>query len=429
MNKTPSLPALVVQPTRVRWLIFVLACITSFLLYLHRYSWGVIKVRLAKQDLVSVEESGWLDAVFSLTYASGQVPIGLASDLVGPRLLLSLSVVLWTSMLVMIALVASFSLWATALGLFGIGQAGTYPILGKLTREWFPLRVRTSVQGTITAMGRVGGGAASILLLTILMTRLGFTWRHALLLIAMPGLLLAAVLWVVVRGRPEEHPGVNAAEQHLIEAGSPLRGPAGAVPFRPRREGMATFVMLLVYSFVSTFADQLYPNWIPLYLDRGRGLTEVEVGLFTPLPLLGGALGGIAGGLLNDALLRWTGNRRWARSGVAFTGKSLAAVLLVLSLLVPDGRWAMVVLLFCKFFADWSQPSQWGTATDIGGRASATVFAFANTAGNLGGVVAGPVLGRLAKYNWEVMFLCVAGVYVAAAVSWLFIDCTRKLID
>ena len=31
------------RPTRVRWLIFGLACAVSWLLYLHRYAWGVIR--------------------------------------------------------------------------------------------------------------------------------------------------------------------------------------------------------------------------------------------------------------------------------------------------------------------------------------------------------------------------------------------------
>jgi hypothetical protein len=34
------------SPTRIRWLIFSLACATSWLLYLHRYAWGVIKPSL-----------------------------------------------------------------------------------------------------------------------------------------------------------------------------------------------------------------------------------------------------------------------------------------------------------------------------------------------------------------------------------------------
>ena len=38
---------------------------------------------------------------------------------------------------------------------FGVAQAGAYPVLNKMTRIWFPLSIRTSVQGLVTAMGRV----------------------------------------------------------------------------------------------------------------------------------------------------------------------------------------------------------------------------------------------------------------------------------
>ena len=37
------------QPTRVRWLIFVLACGTSWFLYLHRYTWNFIRPELEKE--------------------------------------------------------------------------------------------------------------------------------------------------------------------------------------------------------------------------------------------------------------------------------------------------------------------------------------------------------------------------------------------
>lgn len=428
-HPAPDLAALI-KPTRVRWLIFYLACITSFLLYLHRYSWGVIKVDVQQEMGLTKTELGWLDSAFLLPYALGQVPVGLASDLLGPRLLLSLSVLLWTTMLGCIAVVSGYWVIAAVQALFGLGQSGTYPILGKLTQQWFPRSVRTGVQGTVTAMGRLGAAAAPLIVATLLIGSLGLTWRQAILVIAIPGLILTGAVCLLVRGRPAEHSRVNPAEEQLIAGDDPIIGTTGPARFQVRRDGIFTFVMMLIYSFLSTFADMLYPFWIPLFLREGRGLTATEMGLFAPLPLLGGAAGGILGGLLNDAMLRWTGNRRWSRVAVACTGKSLAAGLMALSVLVPDGRMAMLVLLACKFFGDWSQPTQWGTLTDIGGRASATVFAMANTMGSIGGFVANPVLGSLAQHTgWEGMFFCVAAVYLASALSWFFIDCTRKLVD
>src|SRR5262249_52966643 len=65
------------RPTRVRWVIFTLSCVTSWLLYLHRYSWGVIKPAFREEHPeYSDTDIGWLDSAFNATYAVGQVPGG-----------------------------------------------------------------------------------------------------------------------------------------------------------------------------------------------------------------------------------------------------------------------------------------------------------------------------------------------------------------
>ncbi len=191
-----------------------------------------------------------------------------------------------------------------------------------------------------------------------------------------------------------------------------------------------TLTMMLLYAFLSTFADQLFVFWIPTFLRTGKGMSEEAMGWSAALPLLGGALGGIVAGMLNDYLIRRTGRRRLARSSVAFTGKFLAAGLLVLSLRVEDSWLVVLVLLACKFFADWSLPTLWGTITDIGGRGAATVFGLVNMVGAIGGFVANPVLGRLRdRYEWPGLFYGVAAAFLASALTWLFIDCTSRLVD
>jgi MFS family permease len=186
--------------------------------------------------------------------------------------------------------------------------------------------------------------------------------------------------------------------------------------------------MLLVYAFASTFQDQLYVFWIPLFLTEGRGLDNSQMGLFTPLPLLGGAVGSILGGMLNDYAIRRTGNRRWSRSGIALTGKMVAGTLIALSVQMSDGRVAMLVLLAARCFGDWSLATQWGAITDMAGRASGTVFGLVNMVGAVGGFAAGPIMGYLKHhYGWEGLFFCAAGMCVLSALTWLFIDCTRRI--
>jgi hypothetical protein len=100
------------------------------------------------------------------------------------------------------------------------------------------------------------------------------------------------------------------------------------------------------------------------------------------------------------------------------------------------------MLFLVKFFSDWTQPTVWGTCTDMGGRYSATVFSVINTAGGIGGLVT-PIVGALVLdhyrtievvdgvemmvTNFGPLFTLVAAMYMISATSWFFINCEDSL--
>jgi MFS transporter, ACS family, glucarate transporter len=411
-------------------LIFFLASFASWLLYLHRYAWGVIRpdVRREHPDLTPVD-LGTLDSAFNVTYALGQIPGGVAGDYFGPRLVMSVLALAWSGTAIAVGWAGGFyQLFAARAG-FGLAQAGVYPVLNKMTRTWFPLATRTSVQGIVTAMGRVGAACAPVILATCLMGVLGLSWRTALYIISAPGVILAVVFWILVRDTPRQHPWTNPAEQQLLADDVRAPAPGDRPGLQLNRATIFSLTMLLLYAFTSTFQDQFYVNWLFTFLREGRNLDVATSGLFAPLPFLGGAIGGIVGGVINDALIRRWGNRRWARSSVGFTGKLMAATLVLVAMQVADGRLAMFVLLAARVFGDWSLPTQWGAITDMGGRSAATLFGLVNMVGVIGAVVAGPVFGWLEQeFQWEGILYGVATMCAAAALCWLFIDCTRRVV-
>ena len=89
------------SPTNVRWAIFGLACGTSWLLYLHRYTFALIKPELVKEWGLSKVELGWLDSAFSFTSTVFQFPLGIAADVWGVRLVLTGLILLWCAGLAM----------------------------------------------------------------------------------------------------------------------------------------------------------------------------------------------------------------------------------------------------------------------------------------------------------------------------------------
>lgn len=433
------------SPTRVRWIIFTLACAASWLLYIHRYAWGNVRPFFAQDnpELTSVD-LGWLDSAFLATYALGQIPGGVLGDRFGPRITIAAFTLVWSLAVGGVAWTGGFWRLIGARGAFGLAQAGAYPVISKITRVWFPLSIRTTVQGLVTAMGRIGGACAPILILWLLMGRMELSWQTTLMVLAVPGILLAIALWIAVRNSPSEHPWMNTAEKNLVEPPPPpalestsvREGEPPYVPVANDRPAfvltggaMLSFAMMLLYIFASTFQDQFYVNWLPSFL-ADRGFEKEEMGLLAPWPLVGGAVGGILGGFLNDYLIRVTGNRRWARSGVAFTGKFVAATLVILSIQFDSGMTTMFVLIAVRVFNDWSLPTQWAAVTDMGGRAAATVFGIVNTIGAVGGFAAGPIFGYLKQqYDWPGVFYGVAGMCVFAALTWLFIDCTKRVVS
>ena len=417
------------RPTRVRWLVFVLACATSWLLYLHRYAWGVIKPDIkAEFDLTDVQV-GWIDSAFMAPYALFQIPTGLLGDLFGPALVLPIIIFGWSGLVAVPFAATGFWPLIGMRASFGMAQAGAYPNLHKITRSWFPRSVRTTVQGLIASTaGRSGGACSSLVVSALLLGYLGVGWRSALLILAGLGVVFAVVFRLLFRDTPARHPWVNAAERRLIEADEPVASPETRVSFTRDRAARRSFAVLLVRQFGSAFADALYVFWIPLFLQEAKGLGRIELGLYASLPLWGGAIGGMFGGVLNDLLIRVVG-RRWARTMVGLTGKVVAAGLVVMSIGLDDGRSVMMVLAVAKFFTDWSQPTMWGTVTDIAGRAAGSVFGTVNMVGSIGMFSAGLILGPIKQgLGWNALFWTIAGVYFASGVCWLMIDPTRPLV-
>jgi ACS family glucarate transporter-like MFS transporter len=433
-----QLPTIRSRPTFVRFLVLLLACSLSFTLYLHRYAWGFIRNYAGAEFGWDNQTLGTLDSLFAFSYALGQVPSGVLGDWFGVHLLLGGSVLLWSVALAATAAATGFVSMSAARLAFGAGQASCYPLLGKASKNWFPTRMRTAAQGVIaTLCGRAGGAASFLLFGSVLLGMFHLPWRTAVLLLAAVGILGGLLFLLLFRNRPIEHPWANRAEADLITAGDPEAAHATGA-----RLNWAAFarspsaLLLLTRAVLSNLADVLYVYWLPSYLQSVHRVDVQGAGWMAALPLLGGALGGTVSGFLQSLLLPSAG-RRWSRSGVGFAGKLLAA-LLMLAALAPLRPEALAGLfLAVKFCTDAEQPAEWGAITDLGGRSAATLFACINTAGAIGGTIAGPLTGLVldayrvdgqpTSTGWNIVFLMIAAEYLLAALCWLGIDCRTPL--
>jgi sugar phosphate permease len=437
------------RPTNVRWMVFVLGCGTSWFLYLHRYTFALIKPELKEEWQLDNTELGLLDSAFAVCYSVFQVPAGILADLTGAHLFLGGIIILWSVGLAMHAWAGDLNSMRLARAVLGTGQAGAFAAISRVTRTWFPFTSRTFAQGCMGVFsGRIGGLSAYLLLGTVLMGYLKIPWRTSVTILAGAGVVHGILFLVLFRNSPRRHAWVNTAEADLIEGVQPNADAESSATAetcqtvqktkmsiremlgRMSPRSILNLMFLTLASSLSTIADNIYSSWIPLFLFDEYQLQFKEMGLYSALPLLGGACGGLFSGYLNDRLIRATGNRRWTRSLIGLTGKGTAGVLLVLALVTSyDNPYRFCgMLFFVKFFADMGLASRWGTITDISGPATATVFALNNALASLVGMIAPLMYGWVSdNYDWYTVFIIAACVYVACAFSWLLIDCTRPL--
>ncbi|GIS58836.1 MAG: hypothetical protein CM1200mP2_10610 [Planctomycetaceae bacterium] len=209
------------RPTRVRYMVFVLGFGTSWMLYLHRYSFALIKPFLKEELDVSNTELGYMDAVFGATYFGVQFPTGLWGDVAGVHWLLGGLILLWSVSLAMHAWAPNVKILYAARALLGAGQAGVFSLVGRLTRSWIPLSVRTTAQGWIgVAAGRLGGLSANLLLMTVMIGIMGLKWQLALYILAGVGITHGLAFLALFRNSPAEHPWANDAEADLVAGDS-----------------------------------------------------------------------------------------------------------------------------------------------------------------------------------------------------------------
>jgi hypothetical protein len=111
--------------------------------------------------------------------------------------------------------------------------------------------------------------------------------------------------------------------------------------------------------------------------------------------------------------------------------------LCVLATGYTTSAWQAVTLLCLAFLInDVAIPAIWAASADVGGRYAGTVSGLMNMIGAVGAMLSPSLIPRVrgwvpATYSdvdsWKLIFTGLAGAWFLAALSWLFIDASRRL--
>ena len=363
---------------------------------------------------------GYLLSAFLWAYAFAQLPTGAMVDKLGPRLLLTCGLSLWSFAQLLGGLVQSFGQFFSARLFLGVGEAPQFPTGARVVRDWFNPRDRGLATGIFNCASSLGTAIAVPLL----------DLPHAELRLArdvhdhgVAGLAMAAVWYVFYRNPTEV--ALTAEETAYRTHGDPP-GQRTQVTLREWKQLFrfrTTWGMILGY-FGCIYLTWIYTAWLPGYLEIERHMSVKFTGFAAAIPFVFGVVGGVSGGYLADILVRRgvspVKSRRYPAT-IALCGTAvctLAAAFVTSNALAIAFISASLFLLYVTSTCAWALSSV-AAPTNC----TASIGSMQNFGGYLGGALAPTVTGLIVQHTGSFVPALVVGAVIglASAASYFFI--------
>jgi sugar phosphate permease len=425
----------VVPATHVRYQVLAAACTLAVLTYVHRLGFTA-GLPAIKEDLcLNDEEVGYLTSAFLVAYGLFQVPGGLLGDRLGGRHVLTLLVLCWSLLTGAVALAVGlpavawlpFVFLLVLRFLFGMAQAGGFPVLARVLADWMPAQQRGFAQGLVWTFSRLGGALVPFLFLWLFKVFGGWTtpfWDMAFL-----GLIWCAAFWPWFRNRPGEMRQVNAAERELIASGrSTAAAPPGPFPLRRALTSPSVWGLCLMYGFIG-FAGNFFTALQTVYVRDHKKVSDELTQVVFGLTMAAGVISCVLGGVVSDWLVRSTGSRKWGRRLNGSVGLALGAFTFLCIIWAQDA-WQLALLFSLTFFLnDASMGPAWASCADIGERHAGTLSGAMNMIGAFAGAGGMAMAGAFFRRGWDVpVFIIFACSYALASLCWMAVDATKPLV-
>ena len=412
-----------------RWLIFGIMAVAYIFVYFHRLSPAMVAVDLQKSFATSGSFMGLLASAYFYPYAVMQFPAGLLSDSFGPRKTVTLFLLIAALGSLLFAMAPALDVAVAGRVMVGLGVSMVFIPTMKILSQWFRIREFAFMTAILTTMGGLGALTAASPL--ALMT--GWVgWRSSFEIIAAGTLLIAVLVWLFVRNRPEDMGWPSVAEiDHL--------GPGATAPpiVISTWEGARRVVtersfwpIAVWFFFLCGIFFGFGGLWAGPYLRQVYGMTRSEASHVLNMIAVGMIVGSPLVSFLSDRVFH-------SRKEVL----TLASVLLFLDLLViyifPQNLpiLGLYVVFFVMSLSSAAIVVIGFTTTkelfpvEIAGTSVGTVNLFPF----LGGAIFQPILGRILDaypkvasgaysvdgYRSMLLVLLGASVIVVASTFWM----------
>jgi MFS family permease len=271
-------------PSLRRYYVLGVLTVVYALNFLDRTIFNVLIEPIKKEFALSDTAMGLLAGFgFVLFYSLLGIPIARVADRLNRRNIIALAFAFWSAMTFLCGMASNVTWLALARMGVGLGESGSSPASQSIVADLFGKNERPRALG-IFAIGTYLGIFLGYFIGGWVNQHYG--WRMAFYAAGLPGIALAAVLWLTIS---EPKRGAMAETFTPEPLGATLR-------FLSLQQ---SFVIVLVGFCLTTYTNYATASWIPPFLARVHHLSSAEIGTYAgTFKGLAGMAGTLLGGLL-----------------------------------------------------------------------------------------------------------------------------------
>jgi len=406
-------------PVWLSWVMWGLVASLYLIGFFQRVAPAVMVDDLMRDFEIGAALLGNLSAAYFYAYAAVQIPSGLLADGIGPRRLSTIAALLAAIGTLVFGLAGNF--WLAYLGraLVGASVGVAFVTCMKLAGHWFPTNRFATVTGVALLLGNLGGVIAGVPLSAAVSA---FGWRTSMVASALVTLVVAGIIWLLVRDDPHERGYRSYAHASVLEGGAlrPLR--ALRLVLLQRDTWLLFMAGGLSAAPVLVFAGL----WGVPYLVQVYGVDRSYAATLTSTMLVAWAVGGPTLGAVSDRLGRRKRPYLLANAltaalwGIFMFWQDLPSLLLF-PLFAAIGFTSGALIIGFAFSREANHP---GASGAVGGVVNMSVLGFA--------AILQQCLGRILDSHWDGLLVSGARIYshdaYLSAFWWLFMSACLSVV-
>lgn len=377
----------VIQP----WLVCLSAALFFFYEFIQMSLFNSISSELMQDFHINATQLGNLSATYFYADVIFLLPAGMILDRVRVK------TVILISMLICIAGTIFFSLSDSAMVagichfMAGIGNAFCFLSCIMLASRWFPPRRLALIVGLMVTLGMLGGVVAQTPFIKLVMF---MGWRHAVMVNAVVGIAIFALIWSVVKDFP---PSYKAKPKKISE------GPSKS-NFRMALTNPQNWLGGLYTCLLNLPIFLLGQLWGNMYLTQVHHLSHTQAATVAMMIFFGTMIGSPLVGWISDSL-------RLRRSPMII-GAILSLAIVGVIMFIPLNFAALFFLFLLLGIITSAQVISYPLITESNpSYMTGTAMGLASVLIMGGGAVFQPLFGWLMDLRWDHTLVNGAAVY------------------